>query len=298
MSVYVRIRNGMTLDGEGNGGASEGDIRGNSSDIFEGAGVVDVAGGHLLVQESSVPAMNVLVDAGVGYVPNTAFDETDSDSIKFWEAVVAGVNGERTLSIGSNSSGQTRYDLVCLKIDPGASPDYYASDVAELIIVAGTPGAGVPATPAYHLALGEVTVVNGATEIENADINDVRVQVEIKDELISSTLTGKRITKRVTSITSSTTPTPDVSVEDQLQITALAGNATFGAPTGTPTNGQPLIIRIKDNGTARTLAWNAIYRAVGTVLPTTTIVSKTLYVGCVYNSTDTKWDVVAVQQEF
>lgn len=293
MSVFVRIRNGMMPDGEGNGGASEGDIRGNSSDLFEGEGVVDVVGGHLNVTESSVPAMNVLVDTGVGYIPNTAYDETDSDSIKFWEAVVSGVNGERTLSIDSNSSGQTRYDLVCLKIDPGASPDYYASDVAELIIVKGTPGAGVPATPAYHLALAEVTVVNGATEIEDDDINDVRVQVKIRRATVPE--------KRITSITSSSTPTPNMNPltgTDTYEITALAADATFGAPTGSPNNNQPLVIRVKDNGTARALAWNSAYRAIGVVLPSTTILGKTLYVGGFWNSADSKLDVVAVQQEF
>jgi hypothetical protein len=77
----------------------------------------------------------------------------------------------------------------------------------------------------------------------------------------------------------------------------LAAGATFGAPTGTPTQGQGLIIRIKDNGTARTLAFNAIYRAIGVTLPTTTVLSKTLYLGMIYNLTDTKWDVIAVAQE-
>jgi hypothetical protein len=33
------------------------------------------------------------------------------------------------------------------------------------------------------------------------------------------------------------------------------------------------------------------------ILPTTTTVSKTVYVWCIYNSTDTKRDVVAVSQE-
>jgi hypothetical protein len=32
-------------------------------------------------------------------------------------------------------------------------------------------------------------------------------------------------------------------------------------------------------------------------LPTTTVVNKTLYLGCFYNATDTKWDIVAVQNE-
>lgn len=306
MSVYVRIRNGMMPDGEGNGGASEGDIRGNSSDFIEASGVVDHANGHLLVTEAAVPAMSVLVASGVGYIPNTAFDETDSDSIKFWEAVVAGVDGERTLVIGANSSGQVRIDLICLKIDTGASPDYYASDVAELIVVAGTPGAGVPATPDYHLTLARVTVANGETAIQNADITDVRVQAVFKDEFIATTvvreattqtLTNKRITKRVATATSSTTPTPNADTTDQYQLTALAAGATFGEPTGTPTNGQGLVIRIEDNGTARSLAWNAVYRAIGVVLPTTTVLGKVLYVGFIYNSTDDKWDCVAVQQE-
>lgn len=304
MSVYIRIRNGMMPDGEGNGGASEGDIRGDFSDLIEAAGVVDVSGGHVLVHEADTPAMEVIVDEGVVYIPNDSFDEFDSDSVKFWEAVVGGTEGERTLAISSNASGQSRIDLVCVKIDPGASPDYYASDVAELIIVEGTPGSGAPATPSYHIKLAEVTVANGETEITDSEITDTRTQATIKDEYLpetsskTQTFTNKRITKRVVSTASTTTPTPNADTTDQYQITALAGNATFGAPTGTPTNGQGLIIRIKDNGTARTLAWNSVFREIGITLPTTTVISKTLYVGCVWNSADSKWDVVAVQQEF
>ncbi|MHA4844425.1 beta strand repeat-containing protein [Flavitalea antarctica] len=111
----------------------------------------------------------------------------------------------------------------------------------------------------------------------------------------TATLTNKRITSRIGTTTSSTTPTPDADANDQYNVTVLAANATFGAPTGTPTDGQALLIRIKDNGTARTLSWNAIYRA-GTVLalPTTTTISKTMYVQFVYNSADTKWDIVGL----
>ncbi|TAK89618.1 hypothetical protein EPO04_00725 [Patescibacteria group bacterium] len=113
----------------------------------------------------------------------------------------------------------------------------------------------------------------------------------------TQTLTNKRITKRISSNTSSSTPTPNADTTDVYLLTALAVGATFGAPTGTPTDGQSLIIRIKDNGTARSLAWNAIYRAVGTSLPTTTVISKTHYLGFIYNSADSKWDCLAVSQE-
>lgn len=106
-----------------------------------------------------------------------------------------------------------------------------------------------------------------------------------------------RLKARVTSTTSSSTPTPNCDNEDLYILTALAVGATFGAVGGTPTAGQRLLIRIKDNGTARTLAWNAVYRAMGVALPTTTVISKILYVGFIYNSTDSKWDCVSVAQE-
>jgi hypothetical protein len=113
----------------------------------------------------------------------------------------------------------------------------------------------------------------------------------------TDTLTNKRITDRVTSTASTGTPTPDVSTTDQFVLTALAVPATFGVPTGSPTDGQKLIIRILDNGTARALTWTTTsggYRVIGTTLPTTTVVSKTTYVGCIYNTAASFWDVVAV----
>ena len=105
------------------------------------------------------------------------------------------------------------------------------------------------------------------------------------------------IQPRATSIASSATPTPDADTTDIYIVTALATGATLGAPTGTPVQGQKLTIRIKDNGGAQTLAYNAAYRAFGATLPTTTTASKTLYLGCIYNSTDAVWDVVAVTEQ-
>lgn len=103
----------------------------------------------------------------------------------------------------------------------------------------------------------------------------------------------------VQSVTSASTFTPVAGAagDDAGVITALAANLTVAAPTGTAVQMQPLILRIKDNGTARTLTWNAIFRAIGVTLPTTTVIGKTLYVGFIYNATDSKWDCVLVRQE-
>jgi hypothetical protein len=99
-------------------------------------------------------------------------------------------------------------------------------------------------------------------------------------------------------ITSSATPTPTgSSLRTFYTITALGEGATFGIPSGSPVDGNMLNIRIKDDGTARTLAFNAIYRAVGTALPATTVLGKTLYILFFYNSADSKWDLVSLAQE-
>ena len=96
---------------------------------------------------------------------------------------------------------------------------------------------------------------------------------------------------RVQSVTSSATVTP-LSTNDLVIITAQAVGLTLANPTGTFTEGQALMIRIKDNATARTIAFDTNYRAIGVTLPTTTVISKTMYLGIIYNSTDSKWDII------
>jgi len=109
-----------------------------------------------------------------------------------------------------------------------------------------------------------------------------------------ATLTNKRINPRDVSATTATTLTPDVSVGDIYCYTALASGLTINAPIGTPTNGEKLIFRLLDNGTSRALTWNATYTVIGVTLPTATTISKTTYVGCIYNANNTRWDVIAV----
>ena len=116
---------------------------------------------------------------------------------------------------------------------------------------------------------------------------------------VSGTISATgRITPRIVSTTSGATITPTGDTADQYEVTALAVTASVAAPSGTPADGQRLILRIKDNGTRQTLSWtttSGAYRAVVLTLPTTTTAAIT-YVGCIYNSADTFWDVVALAQ--
>lgn len=113
----------------------------------------------------------------------------------------------------------------------------------------------------------------------------------------SQTLTNKRITPRVSSTASASSVTPDISSYDVYAFTALAANLTINAPTGSPADGEKITFRILDNGTPRTLTWNATFTAIGVTLPTTTTANKTVYVGCVYNAANTRWDVIALSTQ-
>jgi hypothetical protein len=155
----------------------------------------------------------------------------------------------------------------------------------------GVANGGTGATTLTGLVLGNGTsAMTAVTAPSGAVVGTTDTQ----------TLTNKRTTQRIGTVASASTITPTGDTSDQYNVTALAVPATIAAPSGTPTDGQKLVLRLKDNGTARALTWtttSGAYRAVGVTLPTTTVLSKTLYIGCLYNAADAFWDVVAAAQQ-
>jgi len=110
----------------------------------------------------------------------------------------------------------------------------------------------------------------------------------------TQTLTNKRITARsLAAANTSGSVTPDSDAYDQVNY-LLTGSTSFANPSGTPTNGQKLHIRLYAASTQTVSSWGDAYRIIGTLLPTSVPAGKTIYVGCIWNSTDSKWDVVAV----
>lgn len=102
----------------------------------------------------------------------------------------------------------------------------------------------------------------------------------------------------IQSITSSAIITPRVE-NDMVDVTALAEAVTFANPAGTAYNGRKLLIRIKDNGTARAITWGSNYVAGGVALPSTTVLSKILTLGFIFNSANSlnKFQLIASAQE-
>jgi len=121
----------------------------------------------------------------------------------------------------------------------------------------------------------------------------------------TGTLTLPIVTSNITSyidttITSSATPTPTGNArENNLDITAQAVAATFAAPTGTAANKNSLMISIKDNGTAQTLGYNAIFiGGTDLALPLITIAGKWMHLQFTYNSTAVKWHFIGYSKGY
>jgi hypothetical protein len=105
------------------------------------------------------------------------------------------------------------------------------------------------------------------------------------------TLTNKRIALRQTSETSSATPTIDTDAADVHVVSALAAAITSFTTnlSGTPTDKQCLQVWIKDDGTARAIAWGASFQSFLSSLPTTTVLGKWLVVSLQWLAADSKW---------
>jgi hypothetical protein len=188
------------------------------------------------------------------------------------------------------------------EIVPATSASLVGNTTTIQLRNSSTPGS-VPTSGS--LFSGELVVNTADGKLYFLDsLNAVQVLAQINQATTNGveTLTNKRITQRCNAQTTTASPFAwNSDSYDQQSFSALANALTINADAGTPTDGQRAIFRIKDNGVARALTWTTGvsegFRAVGVTLPTTTVINKTVYVGCIYNIADSRWDAVAVAQE-
>jgi len=102
--------------------------------------------------------------------------------------------------------------------------------------------------------------------------------------------TAPRISSQVTGDIS-----PDVDTYNYYRNTAQDAAIAVNAPTGTPNDGDGLLIEIQDDGTTRAITWNAAYAVdsiYGLSLPTTTVAGKTHFITFIWNDASSKWIAV------
>ena len=187
----------------------------------------------------------------------------------------------------SPTASPSSWSLLASKGDTGSAGAAGAQGVQG---IQGVPGADsvVPGPTGATGATGPAgtTTWSGLTGVPS----------DIVYESTAQTLASKRITQRVNTVASSATPAINTDTTDLFTITALAANITSmtSGLTGTPTEGQKLLVRIKGVA-AQTISWGASFSSSGVAtLLATTVAGKTHMVGLIYDSAAAKWVCAAV----
>lgn len=248
---------------------------------------------------------------GIASFERTAGDgsagSTDTYTLTFTDASTAtltvynGANGSPGSSGAPGTDGRGIVSVTRTSGDGSAgSTDTYTitytdASTSNFTVVNGSNGAPGPAGPG--LPMGGAT----GTFPQKVDATDYNV-AWVNLFTLAATLSNKRITKRANVVagTAGSTLTMNWDSYDAYGIGAQDADLSIAAIGGTPTPMQPMMLRLKDNGTARAITWDASFRAmlgVGVALPTTTTAGKAMAFMLVWNSIVSKVDVIGVTWE-
>ena len=178
---------------------------------------------------------------------------------------------------------------------------------ANVIITGGTNGYVLSTNGAGGLSWiasgggggGGASISNGTSNVDIATSGGnvtVGVGGTANVVVVSTAGISAAIKPRVVTITDGTTVTMNADTTDMaIQTnTQTAGTLTIAAPTGTLYDGQKLMFRLQ-SANVQTFSWNAIFDgSTDLTLPITSSGNnKYDYAGFIYNSTSTKWDIIA-----
>lgn len=170
---------------------------------------------------------------------------------------------------------------------------------------------GTPASRSGRKQVGSLAAQNAdSVAIAGGSITGITDLAVADGGTGSSTASGARtnlgaaaqtpLVETVSTLTDGATPALDASLGNIFVLVA-AGDRTIAVPTNA-TSGQKIVIRHNASGGARTLALNTGangFRFGSDITALTqTVSAKTDYIGCIWNSTDSKWDVVAYTKGF
>jgi hypothetical protein len=230
-------------------------------------------------------------DASVNTFPAAGGSGTAGAILKgdLWYISVAGTLGGTAVAIGDSvralvdTPAQTAANWSVLEGNVGFVPENVANKSTDGTLAANS-ATLYPSQSAVKTYADTKSLIAGSSSL-------------VTTGTVTSGIWYSEIRKRIQTVASSATVTADWDANDQVIITAQAAALLLANPSNTATEGQRLVFRIKDNATARAITYGAQFRAIGVTLPVTTVISKTLYLGGIWNETDTKLDIVAVAQE-
>lgn len=279
----------------------------------------------------SISRANFMGGTNIGQVVGTTETQTLTNKT-ITNPVIATISNTGTLTLPTSTDtllGRATTDTLTNKTyDTAGTGNVFKINGTAISAVSGTGSVALTTSPVFTTptigvatatsvnkvtitapaSAATLTIANNKTLTVNATLSlsgtdSTTITFQATDTYVgratTDTLTNKRITKRITTLTSSATPTVNTDNCEIVTITALATAITSMTSnlSGTPTAAQTLIYRILDNGTARAITWGASFVSRGMTLPTTTVLSKYLYVGFLWNEVANTWDCVVSVQE-
>ncbi len=161
-------------------------------------------------------------------------------------------------------------------------------------------GVSIPTATSATLDLADSSTLatSGANSITLTSSGATNVTLPTTGTLATragtETLTNKTWVRRFVAVTQAAAPAMNTDNMDIASITGLAQAITSMTTnlTGTPVQGQMLMVQITDNGTPRAITWGASFAATTVALPTTTVTSTLLRV--LFQRGASTWDCIAV----
>jgi hypothetical protein len=243
---------------------------------------------------------NGLSDTIIGSIGSGFTTYIYDDNVTFYGSNVV-FNEITTFNGGISSTGS-------LSLSGGTAGGVFATNqTTGSILIGGTGATGTitlgRSTESQTTNIQAGATISGETKTINFGTNGAagsttNIAIGSTTGTSTTTLNGKtsgRIVPRVSTTTSSATPTINTDNTDQFGLTAQTVDITSFTTnlSGTPTNGQKLWIYIVGTA-ARAITWGASFESSTATLPTTTVTTNRLDIGFVWNAATSKWRCVAV----
>lgn len=140
----------------------------------------------------------------------------------------------------------------------------------------------------------EIADVLEVSHNDDGTLNSVAMTQIASDSAVKAAIASERRIPRLRVQSDVSTLSPNIDDYNYERVTGLTQAITVANPTGTPNDGDGLLIEITGTA-ARAITWGSNYEAnsqYGLTLPTTTVTTKTTFITFVYDDDTSKWRMV------